>query len=199
MLANHLPLIEREHSGVPFIRQHGEERLHVRNLASEIVCHADSVRRIRVHQRPALRRPRQDVVDQHAPVNQIDFLSVRAQRFSIKHQIARVRDLHRHAHLFKPRLQDFKLAPRRHFPPIRDKHLWPLRRSAPVQIGRNQRIQQLRAQGVTVNLKTLGKLLHHRQLAKYLRQRFGVSRTSGRLAVVLRKFQRIRQQERVQP
>ena len=79
------------------VRQHGEERLLVRELAAEGVGHADRARRARIDEGAALGRPGQDVVDEHAAVHEIDLRALRGQGAVGEHQLARIADDRRDA------------------------------------------------------------------------------------------------------
>jgi hypothetical protein len=49
-----------------------------------------------------------------------------------------------------------------------------------------------------MHIVVLGKLGHHREIAEYLRERFRISRTGGRFAIVLGKFEGIGEKEGVE-
>ena len=50
-----------------------------------------------------------------------------------------------------------------------------------------------------MNFIHLRKFAHHREFAENFSERFRVARTRRRFTVVLGKFQRVREQERIQP
>src|SRR5215831_5536097 len=100
--------------------------------------------------------------------------------------------------ILKARFENFELAPGRHFVPVGDQHLWLLGCTAPIEIGHHQRIQELCAQRVAVHFVVFREFVRQRQFAKDSGERFAVPGAGGRFAVVFRKFQRIRQQKRIQ-
>ena len=105
----------REARGVPVVGQHGEERLLVRRscsgsvLATQTARCVDTRRRARAHSSGA----RDDVVDQHAPVDEIDPPPVgRAAAAPSKRQLARDRRRPSGRRAPRRRPQDLELASR---------------------------------------------------------------------------------------
>src|SRR5262249_26893549 len=76
VLADQFAFVERKERVVSLIGEHGEESLDVWNLAAEMVRHADGIRRDGVNQSLAVRRARNDVIDQHAAIDEIDLLAI---------------------------------------------------------------------------------------------------------------------------
>src|SRR6202008_2191114 len=104
--------------------EYGEERLFVRDFARQRVGHADGARCIGFHQRVALGWASENVVDQHATVQQIDLATLRFQILAVELEIAWIAHDRGHALTFKARLQDFELAPSRDFAPIHNPDDW---------------------------------------------------------------------------
>ena len=88
--ANQLALFGAEHFAVPFVGENREKGLFMRDFALQRVGHADGAAFVRRKQRRAFRRPRNHVVDQHAPVNEINLLTRIANQLSIAISQARL-------------------------------------------------------------------------------------------------------------
>src|SRR2546429_7407208 len=86
--------------------------MHGRDLAAEVVRRAHSARRVRFDQRRTFPRLGDDVIDKHAPVDQIDPLALRSQRLPVPFELLWVGDERRYALLFEARLENLKFTPR---------------------------------------------------------------------------------------
>src|SRR3954470_25077726 len=72
------------------IREDGEERLLVRDLAAQCIGDAHRLRAISIDQRPALVWARDDVVDQHAAVDEVDAFAIGGELTPVERQVARI-------------------------------------------------------------------------------------------------------------
>src|SRR5229473_6259625 len=160
VILNEFAFAEREKRSVLFIRQHREKSLYVRNLAAEVVRHAHRIRRVGLHQRRAFGRLCNDVVDQHAPVDQINHFALRHELFAVEFKFPWIGDQRGHAHSFETFLKNLEFAPRRHPFPIHYRNLRLRRRTAPVPVTRQQRVKKFCAQRVAVDLIALRKFPH---------------------------------------
>src|SRR5712664_39114 len=190
---------EREKRTVLFIRQHREKSLHVRNFAAEVVRYAHRIRRVGLHQRRAFDRLRNDVVDQHAAVDEINYFILSHELFSVEFKLAWFGDERGHAHSFETLLKNLEFTPRRHTFPIHNRDLRRRQRTAPVLVTRQKGFKKFCTQRVAVDLIPLRKFPHDREFPENLRQAFRIPGARRRFAVVFGELQRIRKQERVEP
>ncbi len=98
MLPDQFALAVGKERAVLFVGEHGEKRLHMRNLATEIIRNAHGVRRIGFDQRRTLGGPGHDVVDERTAVDKIDLLVLRHQRFAVPLELAGIGDERGDAH-----------------------------------------------------------------------------------------------------
>src|SRR5439155_10796530 len=132
----------------------------VRDLAPQRVRDADRARLVRVEQRAAVALAREDVVDQHAAVDEIDANAVGVKAWSTVPtgtpkgvpcglpyavsdalQIARVRDDRRHAGGGEGVAQQLELAVGRHLAPVDDGDLRRRGGAAPFAIAGDERVE----------------------------------------------------------
>ena len=198
MPADQLALAVGEERAVLLVGQHGEKRLHMRNLAAKAIRHTHGVRRVSLDQRGTLVRLGHHVIDEHAAVDEIDLLVLCYQRFAVPLQLARIGNERGDAHFLEALLEDFELGDGRHVFPVYDGNLRLGGGSSPVQVAHHQSVEELGAERVRVNFIPLRKLIHHHELAEDLRKRFRVACTRRRFAVVFRKFERVGKQKRIQ-
>src|SRR6266446_120480 len=189
VILNEFAFAEREKCAVLFIRQHREKSLYVRNLATEVVRHAHRVRRVRFHQRRAFGRLCNDVVDQHAAVDEINHLVLGHELFAVEFKFPWIADERGHAHSFATLLKNLEFTPRRHAFPIHDGDLRRCGRTAPILVTRQKCVKKSCAQRVAVDLVPLRKLSHDGEVAKNLRQAFRIAGARRRFAIVLGELQ----------
>ena len=114
--------VRREQVAVCIVGQHGEERLLVRDLAAEGVRDADRTIRVGAEQCGAILPASEDVVHQHAAIDEIDDTSVGHQLAVLVHEVTRVGHHGGQSTALEPVLQDLELAPRRHAAEVDDEH-----------------------------------------------------------------------------
>src|SRR3989442_742404 len=110
----------RKEFAIALVGQHREKGLLVRNLATQAVGDAHGARLVGADQRGAFGGPRNDVVDQHAAINEVNLAALRGQCPAVELELARIADQSGYAQFFKPRLDNFKFAPGGHLAPIHD-------------------------------------------------------------------------------
>src|SRR5579862_6846209 len=141
---------------------------------------------------------RENVVDEHTPVEQIDPASLRGEIFAVELEVARVADDCGHAFAFEARLQNFKLAPRGHLAPVNNSDDRRRRLAAPLAIARKKGFEQHFHRFVLLDAITFLESRHHGQGKKSFCQRFRVTGAGGGFGVVFGELQGIRQEECVE-
>ena len=191
-------LVGGEQISEALVGQHREERLLVRDLAAERVGDAHGAGRVRLGQRAAVVGAREDVVDEHTAVDQVDRLAVGGEPVVLEAQVTRVADDGRDAQLDELRLQDLELGPGRHLAPVDDRDGGRRCRAAPVAIARDERVEHRRHQREGARVEPAAESRQNVEPLELARQHFRVAEARRRLRVVLGELQRVGQDERVE-
>src|SRR6201987_4334287 len=142
---------------------------------------------------------RENVVDQHPSVQQINPATSRFQILAVELEIAWIAHDRGHALTFEARLQDFELAPSRDFAPIHNPDDWWRRVAAPLSITREQRFEQHLHRFVFSYAIAFPESLHYGQGKKHFGERLRVAGPGGGFSVVFRKLQGIGQEKCMEP
>ncbi len=182
---------------VALIGQDGEERLLVRNLAAQVVGHAHRPGAVGIEQRAAFVGARDDVVDQHAPVDEVDRAPAGIQPTAVEPEIARIVDRRLDPRGDEIVAQQLELAPRRHFAPVDDGDPRHAARPAPLVPRLQQRVPDRVHRRVKAHLELLAEPRHHHPAVEHFGQPLAVGGAGRAFAVVFGEFERIGQQEGV--
>src|SRR6202021_2929315 len=89
--ADQLAFGTAEERGILLVRKYSEKSLLVRNLAGKRIGHANCTGSVSAHQNRTLCAARDDVVNQHTPINEINALAMGHQSAFRENQITRIR------------------------------------------------------------------------------------------------------------
>ena len=187
---------EKRH--VPFVSEHREERLLVGELASERIRHAHSLRSVGAQQRGAIVFAGEDVVDEDAPVHQIDPRVATTERAIVVGELTRIAHHRRHTSRGERRLENLELAPRRNLAPVDNGHRRRLGSTAPLAIAGDERVQHWLDRGVEPHSMRSSERTHRRRLVEQFAEPLCVAQPRRRLGVVFRKMERFGEQECVE-
>src|SRR5277367_1792575 len=151
MATNDFAFVMRKESAILLICQDREKGFYVRNFAAERVCDADSVGRVGFDESSAFRRFGNDVIDENAAVDEIDFFIVCDELLAVEFEFAGIGDNCGNSHFFETRLQNLKLAKSGDVFPIDYGDLRRAGGASPVHIAHDQGVEEFGAERVTMN------------------------------------------------
>src|ERR1700722_18803249 len=141
---------------------------------------------------------RENVVDEHTPVEQINTAALCREVFAVELEVARVADDCGHAFEFEARLQNFKLAPRGHLAPVNNSDDRRRRLAAPLAIARKEGFEQHFYRFVLLDAIAFLESCHHGQGKKNFGECLRVTGAGRGFGVVFRELQGIGQEECVE-
>ena len=199
--ADHVALGGAEQVRVALVGEDREEGFLVRNLAPQRVGDAHRALFVRGDERTALLLPRDDVVDQHAAIDEVDAAPAGRQsgRRGRVLEVAGVRDDRRDAERREGVAQNLELAEGRHLAPVDNRHQRRRRGPFPLAIAGHERVEQRFDRPIHARVEFLTEARGDRRLVEHLREPLAVARARRRFAVVFGELQRVWQHERVSP
>ena len=138
MAADQLAFGWAEERGILLVGEDGEKGFLVRDFAGEGVGDADGAGRVGFNEGGTFRGTRNDVVDEHAAIDEVDALAVRGELAGFEIEIAGIGQDRGDAFALEMRLNDFEFAPGRNFTPIHDGDYGRLVGAAPFAIAVEQ-------------------------------------------------------------
>src|SRR5271154_5882190 len=106
MFADDGALVDGEEAGVAFVGEDGEESFYVGDFATQSIGDADDVGGVGLYEGCAFNGAGDNVVDEDAAVDEIDFGAVGGEGFAVIDEVARISEQRWHAEAFEAGLQD---------------------------------------------------------------------------------------------
>ncbi len=170
----------------------------MRELATEGIGHADRAGGARVDEGAALEGLGQDVVDEHAPVHEIDSRALRGQRTVGEYELPRIADDRGDTRRAEGVAQDLELGPGRHLPPVDNRHRRRPRGAAGLVVAGQEGLEERVDDLVEPHLPHGTEAAHGGRRVEELTETLRIADAGRRFGVVLGKVDGVRQEERVE-